>query len=85
MPIITVRNNENNRWKGKRKKTPKAERKKVVMQAIMKVWELNDFVPNFQTPHFVQKIWKLSLSKLAIFINFHQFFEFFDISLLQKN
>ena len=33
----------------------------------------------------VQKIWRISLSILAMFINFHQFFGFFGISLLQKN
>ena len=33
----------------------------------------------------VQKIRKIYLSILAIFINFHQFLGFFDISLLQRN
>ena len=33
----------------------------------------------------VQKIWRISLSILAIFIDFHRYFEFFDISLLQRN
>ena len=30
----------------------------------------------------VQKIWRLSISVLAIFINFHPFFVFFDIPLI---
>ena len=33
----------------------------------------------------VQKLSRISLSTLAIFINFYQFFGFFDISLLQRN
>ena len=32
----------------------------------------------------VQKIWRIYLSILAIFIDFHQFFLFFDMSLLQR-
>ena len=40
MPIITVRYNENNRWKTKAKN--KIEKNKSAMQAIVKVWELND-------------------------------------------
>ena len=44
------------------------------------------FPENFiEFPQFVQKIWRNSLSILAIFINFHQFFGFFDIALLQRN
>ena len=42
MLIISARDDENNRWKIETKKA-KAERKKPVMQAIVKVWELNDF------------------------------------------
>ena len=38
-----------------------------------------------EIPQVVQKIWRISLSILAIFIDFHQFFGFSDISLLQKN
>ena len=34
-----------------------------------------------EIPLVVQKIWRLSLTKLASFINFYQFFGFFDISL----
>ena len=34
-----------------------------------------------ETPQVVQKIWRLSLTKLAIFIDVYQFFGFFDISL----
>ena len=33
----------------------------------------------------VQKIWRLSLTKLASFINFSQFFGFFDICLSETN
>ena len=42
MPMISDRDNENNRWKGKRK--TKTESNSEVMQAILKVWELNHFV-----------------------------------------
>ena len=41
MVIISARANENNRWK--RQLKTKTERKKGVTQAIVKVWELNDF------------------------------------------
>ena len=41
-----------------------------------------NFIEIFQV---VQKIWRLSLSILAYFINFHRFFGFFDVSLLQRN
>ena len=34
-----------------------------------------------EIPQVVQKIWRLSLTILAIFIDFYQFFGFFDISL----
>ena len=41
------------------------------------------FPENFiEFPQFVQKIWRNSLSILAIFINFPRFFGFFDITLL---
>ena len=44
------------------------------------------FPENFiEIPQVVQKICRLSLSILAIFIDFYQFFGFFDISLLQRN
>ena len=36
-------------------------------------------------PQVVQKIWRISLSILAIFINFPSFFGFFDIILLKRN
>ena len=43
------------------------------------------FPENFiDIPQAVQKIWKIFLSVLAIFIDARQFFEFFDISLLQR-
>ena len=50
MPIISVRVNENNRWKRKAKKpqqTNKQIQKKqggTGTEAIVKVWKLNDFV-----------------------------------------
>ena len=43
MLIISARDNENDRLKRKASKT-KTERNKGVMQAIVKVRELNDFV-----------------------------------------
>ena len=44
------------------------------------------FPENFiEIPQVVQKLWRISLSILAIFIDFYQFFGFFDISLLQRN
>ena len=43
------------------------------------------FPENFiDIPEAVQKIWKIFLSVLAIFIDARQFFEVFDISLLQR-
>ena len=41
-----------------------------------------DFI---EIPQVVQKLWRISRSILAIFIDFYQFFGFFDISLLQRN
>ena len=41
MPIISVRDNENNGWKRKAKSE---DRSKGVMQAIVKVWELIDIL-----------------------------------------
>ena len=38
-----------------------------------------------EVPQVVQKIWRLALSILAIFIIFHQFFWLFNIFLLQRN
>ena len=44
------------------------------------------FPKNFiEIPQVVLKLWRISLSVLAIFIDFYQFFGFFDISLLQRN
>ena len=43
MPIFSVRDNENNTWKEKAKKN-ETERNKGMTQAIVKGWELNDFV-----------------------------------------
>ena len=44
------------------------------------------FSENFiEIPQVVQKLWRIYLSILAIFMDFNQFFGFFDISLLQKN
>ena len=42
MLIISVEDDENNRWKRKEKKT-KTERNKGVMQAIVKVWQLDNY------------------------------------------
>ena len=38
-----------------------------------------------EIPQVVQKLWRIFLSILTFFINFYQFFGFFDISLLQRN
>ena len=44
------------------------------------------FPGNFiEFPQVVQKIWTISLSILTIFIHFHRFFGFFNITLLQRN
>ena len=42
MLLINVRDNENNKWKRKTKRT-KTVRSKGVLQAIGKVWKLNGF------------------------------------------
>ena len=42
MPMISVRDNKNSRWK--RKEKTKTKRNKGVAQTIVKVWELTDFV-----------------------------------------
>ena len=47
MLIISVRDNENFRWKGKakdNKKTSKYRKEQGITEAIVKRWELNDFV-----------------------------------------
>ena len=45
----------------------------------------HSFPENFiEFPQVVQKIWRKSLSILAMFINFPQYFGFFDITLLQR-
>ena len=44
MLIISARDNENNGWKRNVTKNTKTERNKGVTQAIVKVWNLNDFV-----------------------------------------
>ena len=44
------------------------------------------FPENFtEFPQHAQKIWRISLSILTIFIKFPQFFGFFDITVLQRN
>ena len=44
------------------------------------------FPENFiEIPQVVQNIWRSFLSILVILIDFHRFFGFFDISLLQRN
>ena len=47
MPIISVRNNENNRWKRnaeKKKREKKKQKKTSGTDAIAKGWEIKDFV-----------------------------------------
>ena len=46
MPIISVRDNENNSWKKNAKKTKNKQRQKRTRgtEAIVKEWKLNDFV-----------------------------------------
>ena len=46
MPIISARDNDNNRWKRNAKKKPKKQRPKRTRgtKAIVKEWELHDFV-----------------------------------------
>ena len=44
MLIISARDNENNGWKRNATKKTKTERNEGVTQAIVKVWDLNDFV-----------------------------------------
>ena len=41
MPIISVIDNENNRWK---RNTKKEKERKIGTDAMVKEWELNDFV-----------------------------------------
>ena len=45
MPIISVRDNENNRWNRNSKKQTKTEKKRGGgTEAIVKEWAINDFV-----------------------------------------
>ena len=46
MLIISATDNEKNRWmrNAKKKKKKKNKKKKVAIQAVVKGWELNDFV-----------------------------------------
>ena len=46
MPIISVRDNESNRWKRKANNKDRKEQRGALVktQALVKVWELNDFV-----------------------------------------
>ena len=45
MPIISVRDNENNRWNRNSKKQTKTEKKGGEgTEAIVKEWEINDFI-----------------------------------------
>ena len=43
MPIISVKDNQNNRWKRSAKKKKRKQRTRG-MEAIAKGWETNDFV-----------------------------------------
>ena len=44
MPIISVRDNENNRSKKKNKTNKQRQKRTKGTRAIVKGWELNDFV-----------------------------------------
>ena len=45
MLIISIKDKENNKWKKKKKKKKSQEKKKIRgMEAIVKEWEINDFV-----------------------------------------
>ena len=44
MLIISAIDNEKNRWMRNAKKKKEKEKKKVAIQAVVKGWELNDFV-----------------------------------------
>ena len=44
MPIISVIDNENNRWKRSAKKATNKQTKPSGMEAKVKEWQLNDFV-----------------------------------------
>ena len=44
MPIISVRGNENDRWKRNAKKKKQRQKRTRGMKAIVKGWELTDFV-----------------------------------------
>ena len=45
MLIISATDNEKNRWmRNAKKKKKEKEKKKVAIQAVVKGWELNDFV-----------------------------------------
>ena len=65
MPIISVRDNENNRWKRNAKKKKKTEKKKGA-GSYMKGWELNNFV-QLQSMCKASLIFKLNL-ELALSI-----------------
>ena len=44
MPIISVRDNENNRWKRNANKKKQRQKRIRGTKVIVKEWELNDFV-----------------------------------------
>ena len=44
MPIINLKDNENNRWKFCKEKKKKRKKRTRGMEAIVKGWEINDFV-----------------------------------------
>ena len=64
-----------------------APAKEIVNSWFFVTFTISQIIPeNFiEIPQVTQKIWRLSLTILAIFINFYQFFGVFDISLWQKN
>ena len=53
--------------------------KNVSFKERVKPWKF------IEIPQVVQKLWRISMSILAIFIDFHQFSGFFYIFLLQRN
>ena len=55
MPIISVRDNENNRWKRNANKKKQRQKRTRGTKAIVKGWELNDFV----VCNYLQIIWAL--------------------------
>ena len=69
LSIISVRDNKNNKWKRKIKSKP--ERNKEVTQAIVKVWELNDFVVRLRfSPINILSFFNFQVNFRVSFINY---------------